>query len=97
MKTTHGQYGKINVEKQAAIAKYVLENGKKAAARYFCKKLDIAVKESSVLTCKKKYLAAHQLIKSKPGKSCEVKAVTAKKCGRPFLVGEKLDKEIQAK
>ena len=71
------------MEKQAAIAKYVLENGNKAAAQYFSKQLDIAVRESSVSTWKKKYLAELRLIKSKPGKSPEVKALTAKKRGRP--------------
>ena len=34
-KTAGGQYDKISAEKQAAIAKYTLENGSKAAAQYF--------------------------------------------------------------
>ena len=81
-------------EKQAAIARYALENGNKAAARFFSKQLGIAVEETFVSTWKKKYLTELREIKSKTEKTPEVKSLLAKKRGRPLLLGDKLDQEV---
>ena len=93
-RTSRGQYCKISPGKQASIARYALESGNKAAARFFSKELNITVKESSVSTWKKKYLTELREIKLKTGKTPEIERLPVKKRGRPLLLGEKLDQEV---
>ena len=50
-----GPYVKFTPEDQAAIAKYALWHGNKAAIRHFSKELGKEIKDSSVCTWKKKY------------------------------------------
>ena len=53
------------------------------------------LKESSVQTWKMKYLQEITLRK-RTGKDMVVKEIGAKKSGRPLLLGEDLDKRVQA-
>ena len=65
-RNSRGQYCKISLEKQAAIAHYALENENKSATRFFSKQLDIAVKtENENNDNKNLFLSVLKFIKKK--------------------------------
>ena len=90
---------KFTPEDQAAIAKYALWHGNKAAIRHFSKELGKEIKDSSVCTWKKKYSAELKRSASKrdseeKGEVC-VNSLPIKKRGRPLLLGENLDTAVK--
>ena len=94
-----GPYAKFTPEDQAAIAKYALWHGNKAAIYYFSKELGKEIKDISVCTWKKKYSAQLKRTASKhdseeKGEVC-VNSVPIKNRGRPLLLGENLDTAVK--
>ena len=91
------QRGSYTKEQQVAIGKYASLNGNPAAVRHFSKQLNVKLKITSVQTWKTKYLAELNH-KRKAGETDDltVKSLPVKKCGRPLLLGEKLDSQIKS-
>ena len=92
---TRGVYSKISPENQAAVAKYAIEHGNKAAVRHFGRKLDVDLKASSVATWKSKYLSEMQRKINAGDDDKEVTSLPVKKRGRPLLLGEDLDEKVK--
>ena len=78
------------------MGKRATEFGVTASLRYFSKKYpDRSLKESSIRTWRDKYL--RELAKKKrSGEEVAVTTLANKKRGRPLLLGEELDKQVQA-
>ena len=87
---------KFTPEQQAEVARYALMYGNIAAQRRFSKKLGTDIKESTICTWKIKYQAAVSLKKESSGdQDVSVTSLPTKKQGRPLMLGEKLDEEVQ--
>ena len=90
---------KFTLVQQAQVAKYAVENGNKAAIRHYSKEFRSDIKDSMISTWKSKYL--EELRKChKSGKYAEsdetvVSSLPSLKRGRPLLVGDTLDKQVQ--
>ena len=93
---SRGTYAKYTPAQQAMIGEYASMHGNLAVVRDFTKKLGVEVKESSVRTWKVKYRAEIER-KKRGGDEGElrVEKLPVKKCGRPLLLGEKLDDEVK--
>ena len=89
-----GEYNKLSPEEKAVIGKYASENGVSKAVRHF---QDKNVKDSSVRDWKKLYEKElkERCKLAKLGEVVEVVTLPVKVCGRPTLLGEKLDKYLQ--
>ena len=91
-----GRYAKFTPEQQAEVARYALMYGNIAAQRRFSRKLGTDIKESTIRTWKIKYQAAVSLKKGSSGdQDVSVTSLPTKKRGRPLMLGEKLDEEVQ--
>ena len=55
-----GTYVKLSDELKAEIARYALQNGNNVAVKYYSKKLEKPIKESSVRTWIRKYKSEYQ-------------------------------------
>ena len=84
----------MTAEEKAQIAKRAAEHGVTATIRYFSK-MHPHLKESSVRTWKKKYLAEIAR-KRKTGDETTVTELVNKKRGRPVLLGCDLDRQVRA-
>ena len=98
-KRSRGTYLKFTPIQQAQAAKYAVENGNKAAIRRYSKEFCAEIKESTLSTWKCKYLNEIKE-RHKEGaydKSGEivVSSLPSKKRGRPLLLGDELDKQVQ--
>ena len=86
---------KLTDEQKAEIAQYALENGNCSAVRHFSEKLEVPLKESSIRTwvgkCK---FEPEKKVKAKET-DLRVKSLPSAKRGRPLLLGEELDKQVQ--
>ena len=84
---------------QAQVAKYTVENGNQAAIRRYSKEFSIEIKESTLSTWKSKYLAEierrHKEGLCATSGEIVVSSLPSKKRGRPLLLGEILDKQVQ--
>ena len=93
-----GSYGRLTDKQRAQIGKYASENGNAAAVRRFSKELDRPLNESTVRSIKKNYY--QELGKKRSsGDSLDEAAVTSlppKKRGRPLLLGETIDSNVQS-
>lgn len=89
-----GEYQKLSPEDKVAIAKYASENGVASAVRKFKEK---KLKESSVRDWRNLYCKdlEEKRKKAKIGEAVCVDALPVKKRGKPPLLGEKLDKQLQ--
>ena len=86
----------VTPEKKAKIAKYAAESGILASIRHFSKDFpDNTLKESTVRGWKAAYLNELARKRNSGCKEVEVKALPVAKMGRPLLIGEKCDKEVQ--
>ena len=94
--TPRGRYAKITPEQQAAIGEYASLHGNQVAIRHFTKQLGVELKVSSGQTWKGNYQAEISC-KRKAGEMSDlsVKSLPVKKCGRPLLLGEKLETEVK--
>ena len=90
-----GMYHRLTLETRAAIGTYASENGVVAVARYFSRKLDRPINESSVRSTKKAY-PVEQTRKRRAKEDPTVVTLPPKKKGRPNLLGADLDKKVQA-
>ena len=84
---------------QAQVTKYAVENGNQAAIRRYSKEFSIEIKESTLSTWKSKYLAEierrHKEGLCATSGEIVVSSLPSKKRGRPLLLGEILDKQVQ--
>ena len=91
-----GAYDHFTAEEKAQIGMRASEHGVSATVRYFSKVFRAcSLKESSVRTWKKKYLQELEK-KRREGKEMTVNELVNKKRGRPLLLGDELDKQVQA-
>ena len=90
-----GKYAKFTPDQQAELARYATMHGNIAAQRHFSRKLNTDLKESTIRTWKTKYLAEVNLKKKSGELDVSVTSLSSKKRGRPLMLGEKLDKEVQ--
>lgn len=91
-----GNYAKFSSEQQAQIGEYASLNGNQAAVRHFSMKLGVQLKVTTIQTWKTRYLAeiARQRRAGEHG-DLTVKSLPTKKCGRPLLLGDELDSQVQ--
>jgi transposase-like protein len=91
---SRGPYTKYTAEQRAQIGKRAAEEGVASTVRYFANKYP-NLKESTVRDWRNAY--RYDLKKRRSaGDDTAVKELTAKKTGRPLLIGEDLDKQVQA-
>ena len=89
-------YLKISPEQKAIIARYAANHGIVNAIRQFSKDFpENSLKESTIRGWKKIYLKELSLRK-RAGKDMTIEKLSEKKTGRPLMLGEALDKEVQA-
>ncbi len=93
-KKKRGSYSKFTPEQQAEIGNYAAMNGNQAAVRHF----KMGLKVTSVQTWKDKYLAEISRKRRAGVEGCllSVKSLPVKKRGRPLLLGETLDGQVQS-
>ena len=98
--TEHGKrkpYKKINDSLRAKIAQYAIQNGNAAAVRKFSKEFDTPLNESTVRSLKKSYVTAQEARKRKTGEvDIVLESLPPKKRGRPLLLSDNLDTQVQA-
>ncbi len=94
-KRARGIYENFTPEEKCAMGKRAAEFGVTASLRHFSKKYpDRYFKESSIRTWRDKYL--RELAKKKTnGEEVAVTTLPNKKRGRPLLLGEELDQQVQ--
>ena len=85
-------YHKLSPALRANIGKYACENGVCAAARHFSHRLEKSLNESTVRSIKKAYLIE---VGQKRRSDETVIVLPPQKRGRPLLLGEKLDDQVQ--
>ena len=93
---SRSEYIKLSLEIKAEIGKYASENGVAKAVRHY---EDLNVKDSSVRDWRDAYLKEVRIQRKtvKPGEEIVVTKLPSKKRGRPVLIGEKFDKQLQEK
>ena len=89
-------YKKISDSLRAQIGRYALENGNAAAVRRFTKEFDTSLSESTVRSLKKSYISARDAKKQKSDEDVTLESLPPKKRGRPLLLSESIDKQVQA-
>ena len=95
-KSARGDYEHFIPEEKARIGKRAAEHGVTGAIRYFSKVFPgRSLKESTVRTWKKKYLQEISERK-RAGEAVTVEALENKKTGRPLMLGQDLDKQVQS-
>ena len=88
-------YAKVCPELKIEIGKRAAEHGVAATIRFYAKRLpDLELKESSVRTCRNVYIRELQK-KRRDGGDVTVTKLTEKKRGRPYLLGDELDKQVR--
>ena len=90
------EYQKVSIELKTKVAKYAAENGIKAAVKKFQDQVSNAPKnwKNTVRDWKDAYL--HQLERKRKAGDLEDVVLPVKKRGRPLMIGEDLDKQVQA-
>ena len=98
-KRGRGAYMKFTPVQQAQVAKYAVENGNQAAIRHYSKEFCAEVKKSTLSTWKLKYLEeirkCHNNGEYDKSGEIVVSSLPSYKRGRPLLVGDTLDKQVQ--
>ena len=94
--SSRGKYEIFSPDEKAKIGKRAAEFGVLATICHFSKKyLDRVLKEATVRGWKNKY--KNELLKlKKSGKEVVVRELVDRKCGRPLLLGNELDQQVQA-
>jgi len=99
-KPSRGKYASFTGVQQAQMAKYAIDNGNKAAIERYSKEFLVQIKESSLSTWKSKYYEeVKRLSKNRQfAESGEivVASLPILKRGRPLLVGDTLDAQVQS-
>ena len=86
---------KVTPQQKATIAKYAAEHGVNAIRRFKKDFPDDLLKENTIRGWKKTYLLELQS-RRKAGKDLAVKELPNKNAGRPLMLGEALDGQVQA-
>ena len=86
-----GHYAKYTPEVRAVVGKYAAEHGVAATVRHYVKKYP-ELKESSVRTWRNVYTSE---VRKKRGREGDITELPEKKRGRPYLLGEELDKQVR--
>jgi len=99
-KRSREKYGRFTPTQAAQVAKYAVEHGNQAAICRYTKEFRVEIKDSTLSTWKSKYCDAIKDCQ-KEGKYTEsgeivVTSLPSKKRGRPLLVGDDLDKQVQS-
>ena len=89
-----GPYNHFTAEHRATIGKYAGENGVAAASRYFSKKFENNINESTVRGMNAAYLK-EVIRKRKAEEELVINALLTDKQGRPLLLGVNMDKKVQ--
>ena len=79
---------------RADIGRYACRNGIAAAARHFSRKLGHPVPTSTVQSILKAFKEEREKKRAEEDDE-DVRVLPKKKCGRPLLLGEDLDKKLQ--
>ena len=99
-KLSRGTYLKFTPTQQAQAAKYAIENGNQAAIHRYSKEFCTEIKESIPSTWKSKYLNEikehHKARAYDKSGEIVVSSLPSKKRGRPLLLGDELDKQVQS-
>ena len=91
---TRSPYLKATSEQKLIVGKYASENGVVSAIRRYQKDFDGSLKESTVRGWRDTYTLELKARK-RAGKDIDIKTLPAKKVGRPPLLDEEIDKEVQ--
>ncbi len=91
---TRGPYAKFNQNQKANVEKYAAENGVTAAVWQYIKEFP-ALKENTVRDWRDTYRLEISKKRSSSG-DADVHELPAKKKCRPLLLGEELDRQVQA-
>ena len=91
---TRSPYLKATHEQKVIVGKYASENGIVSTIRRYQKDFSGSLKESTVRGWRNAYTLELKARK-RAGKDIDVKTLPAKKVGRPPLLDEEIDKEIQ--
>ena len=90
-------YLKLTPEQKATIGKYAAENGIVSAIRHFKGEFPgDSLKESTIRGWKKAYILELEMRRRTGKGDRTVKELPQKKMGRPLMLGEDLDKQVQA-
>ena len=91
----HAQYVIVTPEQKARVAKYAAENGTTNAIRRFAKDIP-DLKESTVRGWKTVYLRELASRRATDNKDVAIERIPAGPKGRPLLLGQELDRQVQA-
>ena len=94
--TGRGTYLKINEQMKAEIGRKAAEHGVLATVRYYATKLPDPLKESSVRTWKKAYIAELRRVRTQENTDTDIKQLSTKRRGRPYLLGEEVEMQVRA-
>lgn len=89
-----GEYNSFSPQLRAAIGKYSSLHGSTRAARYYTRVLKRNVNESSVRSIMKAYREEFRQKRLRDEED-EIQELPTKKRGRPLLLGEEIDKQVQ--
>ena len=78
----------------ADIGRYASQHGAAAASRHFTHKLGHPVSKTTVSSIKKAFVEETKK-KRAADNDGDVRLLPLKKCGRPYLLGEDLDRKLQ--
>lgn len=92
-RTGRGPYKRYSTNVRAEIGKYASNRGVAAAARYFSKKLNCRVSETTVRSIRSSY--AEGVRKRRAKDEEDIVALPLRKRGRPLLLGQELDTKVQ--
>ena len=95
--TKRGSYLSFTAEEKAQVAKYGSTNGVRAAVKRFSKVFGKDLKESTVRDWVKAYdkELRRKRTSTEIGDDLAVTELPSKKRGKPFLLGDKIDAEVQ--
>ena len=82
-------------EERAEIGRYARYHGAAAASAFFSRQYGVKVSLSSVTSMKKAYLESVKQKRQDDSDDDEVASLPLKKRGRPFLLGESMDQQLQ--
>ena len=99
-KRSREKYGRFTPTQVAQAAKFAVEHGNQAAIRRYSEEFRMEIKDSTLSTWKSKYCAAIKDCQ-REGKYAEsgefiVTSLPSKKQGRPLLLGNELDRQVQS-
>ena len=90
-----GPYRKYSPQERLEIGRYASDHGTAAAARYFSRKLQQKIRESTVQYIRKEYVRGLARKRAASEDEGDFTSLPHKKRGRPVLLGEELDGEVQ--